>query len=227
MSYRPLTFFTALSITAHAALFGVATGVDERPPELRQESSIEIGLVSLPKINKDFTTDHNQPQIRQQTETRKARQAATVPVLSARPESSAPRRAVPVPDKPDVPAPQEVEFQVAEESRPVEAAATIDQAGISPTSASEAAPIASLNQAPTYPDRALRYGWEGEVWLKIGVDPYGEVNDISIAQSSGYKILDRAALKTVRTWQFEPARIGDETTEGSVLVPIRFRIKRI
>ena len=78
----------------------------------------------------------------------------------------------------------------------------------------------------TYPADALRYGWEGEVWLVVDVTRNGEVSRVKVDRSSGYPILDRAAARTVRKWQFEPARVGSEPVDGSVRVPVRFKIRR-
>ena len=84
----------------------------------------------------------------------------------------------------------------------------------------------AVNPAPVYPADALRYGWEGEVWLIVDVSRSGEASNVKVDKSSGYPVLDRAASRTVRKWQFEPARVGTESVEGSVRIPVRFKIKR-
>lgn len=51
---------------------------------------------------------------------------------------------------------------------------------------------------PEYPPLALRLGYQGKVVLRIVVDPNGTVTSVEIEKSSGYKILDNAALEHVR-----------------------------
>jgi len=52
---------------------------------------------------------------------------------------------------------------------------------------------------PNYPPLALRMGYQGKVVLLITVDPSGIVTSVQIKNSSGYKILDDAALQHVQT----------------------------
>jgi protein TonB len=111
---------------------------------------------------------------------------------------------------------------------PLHPASTLSssQPGTSPAAATKAAPLYSKNPAPDYPATALRYGWEGEVWLRVVVGSSGMVDKITIEQSSNYLVLDQAAVKTVRKWKFIPAKIGNLSTKGSIRIPILFKIKR-
>jgi len=54
------------------------------------------------------------------------------------------------------------------------------------------------NPAPKYPPLALRMGYQGKVVLLIAVDASGAVTSVEVKTSSGYKILDEAALEHVR-----------------------------
>jgi len=46
-----------------------------------------------------------------------------------------------------------------------------------------------------------------------------------VFKSSGFPILDRAALDSVKTWSFVPGRRVDKIVEMWVKVPIRFELK--
>jgi protein TonB len=81
------------------------------------------------------------------------------------------------------------------------------------------------NPAPPYPDAAQRLGQEGLVLLKVGLSDVGRVQGVDLLRSSGYPILDEAALKAVRKWKFRPAKLGSVPVEAQVEVPIRFRIQ--
>jgi TonB family protein len=49
----------------------------------------------------------------------------------------------------------------------------------------------------TYPRMARRMGWEGLVGLSLHIENDGSLNTIRIARSSGHKILDENARKTI------------------------------
>ena len=55
-----------------------------------------------------------------------------------------------------------------------------------------------INLHKTYPKFARQQGWEGKVLLSFRVEPNGYINSIQIARTSGYAILDKAAIKTLR-----------------------------
>ena len=88
----------------------------------------------------------------------------------------------------------------------------------------EARPLYRENPAPKYPVSARRRGMEGKVVLDILVDREGRVGNVSVAVSSGYAILDRAALSTVKDWLFEPGSRGGHAVDMKVQVPIQFRL---
>ena len=95
----------------------------------------------------------------------------------------------------------------------------------SPIPIMEAIPLYRLNPPPKYPGLARRRGHEGTVIMDVLVDPKGKVKELRLFQSSGYPVLDRAAVKSVRSWEFEPGRRGDEAVEMWVKIPIRFQLK--
>jgi len=88
-----------------------------------------------------------------------------------------------------------------------------------------AKPRYSQNPPPVYPSIARRRRYQGTVILEVFVLESGQVGDLRIAESSKYSLLDRAAMKAVRRWQFEPARKGDREVAMWVKVPIRFNLK--
>lgn len=63
---------------------------------------------------------------------------------------------------------------------------------------------------PTYPEQARRQGWEGTVRVKIEITAEGRAGNVWVVGSSGYEILDNAAVQAVRQWTFVPAK--DENT---------------
>ncbi|MEA1970677.1 MAG: energy transducer TonB, partial [Thermodesulfobacteriota bacterium] len=69
--------------------------------------------------------------------------------------------------------------------------------------ASPAAPRYLENSSPVYPSIAKRKGYEGTVLLSVKILANGTVAELRVKQSSGYSVLDRAALKAVEKWKFE------------------------
>lgn len=80
------------------------------------------------------------------------------------------------------------------------------------------------NPPPRYPYLARRRGQEGRVILRVRVSAAGHAEAVLIRQSSGYRILDKAAVKAVRKWRFAPALKGGGSVAGSVDVPVSFKL---
>ncbi len=78
--------------------------------------------------------------------------------------------------------------------------------------------------SPKYPERARREGWEGTTLLRVLIDRQGKSKVIQISQSSGFALLDGAAVKAVKKWRFYPAKNGNMPVERWVKVPILFRL---
>ncbi|MBW2047240.1 MAG: energy transducer TonB [Deltaproteobacteria bacterium] len=89
----------------------------------------------------------------------------------------------------------------------------------------EARPSYKDNPAPPYPRRARKRGYQGTVLLKVLVGRDGRVRELRVQTSSGHSILDRAAVKAVKQWIFEPGTVGNERVEMWVRVPVRFELK--
>jgi len=81
------------------------------------------------------------------------------------------------------------------------------------------------NPKPPYPEIARRRGYEGQVRLEVEVSASGGVEKVRVRQSSGYEILDRSALDTVKEWRFIPARFGGMPVKSTVIVPVTFKLK--
>ncbi|MCB2263159.1 MAG: energy transducer TonB [Candidatus Thiosymbion ectosymbiont of Robbea hypermnestra] len=86
-------------------------------------------------------------------------------------------------------------------------------------------PTPSYRPRPKYPGIARRRGQEGTVILKVLVDTRGQVGSLQVQKSSGHRILDQQAMKTVRKWTFKPGNRGGRPSRMWVRVPIRFQLK--
>lgn len=88
----------------------------------------------------------------------------------------------------------------------------------------EAKPNYLKNAPPRYPEAARRAGQEGLVLLWVEVTSEGRPDSVTVRQSSGYPVLDEAALRAVKKWKFYPAKIGTLPVASRVEVPIRFQL---
>lgn len=82
------------------------------------------------------------------------------------------------------------------------------------------------NPEPDYPVAARRRGQQGTVVLLVMVDAGGKPTEISVQQTSGFELLDQAAVRAVQTWEFEPARVGTTPVASRIEVPVRFTLAR-
>ena len=92
---------------------------------------------------------------------------------------------------------------------------------------SSARPSYGFTPRPPYPAVAIRRGYEGSVLLNVRVLPNGKPEEVSVFRSSGYKVLDKAALRAVKKWKFVPAQRGFKAVSSWVKVPIEFRLEGV
>ncbi len=85
-----------------------------------------------------------------------------------------------------------------------------------------ALPLYRENPAPGYPAIARLRGYQGVVLVEAEILPDGQVGQVNLRKSSGYAILDRAALSAVKSWKFEPARKSGIPYTTRAELPIRF-----
>ena len=87
-------------------------------------------------------------------------------------------------------------------------------------------PVAISRPAPVYPREALRRGVGGTVRVQATVSPDGSVERMDVADSSGNRYLDRAAMEAVRRWRFKPAMRNGQPVSETVTIPIEFAANR-
>ncbi len=82
-----------------------------------------------------------------------------------------------------------------------------------------------IEEAKRYPWEALRRNWQGKVVLSFWVDQKGQVRDIQVVQSSGYKVLDEEAQATLRRASPLPSPPQGGEEGFKIVVPILFRLE--
>ena len=205
--------FTVAALLHAALLFGFTL---EQPradlPATRAEQGIEVAISSF---SISGPADPAQPiQLQRQ-------EAAQTPAAEARLEPPLPSpvaAARPMPKK--LPPRARPVAQPSAATEPVPPSARPDTAGdrIKPESEIH-------NPKPVYPLLARQRGQEGETLLLVSVDAAGRVLAVDVARSSGFSLLDDAAVKGVKQWRFSPAIRNGVAVAGEVLLPVLFRLQ--
>lgn len=115
---------------------------------------------------------------------------------------------------------------VSETPMPVAPAdATPSAAGVPLAPGDVPVPIPGQTPAPEYPPSAMRNSAEGTVMVRVEVGADGMPTAVDVAQRSGSRDLDRAAVDAVRRWRFQPAQRDGQAVSGAVTVPIDFKMR--
>lgn len=83
------------------------------------------------------------------------------------------------------------------------------------------APRPALN----YPFKAKRRGYQGVAIVQIELAEDGSITDLTVLRSSGFNVLDKAALNNVSQWQFHPVMRDNQTIKARFNVPIEFSLR--
>ena len=79
----------------------------------------------------------------------------------------------------------------------------------------------------SYPAIARQRGWQGHVQIGFRLQPDGKLTDIYIARSSGYRLLDKSAVKALR--QVEPLGEAATLLKGKSIdmeLPVIYRLEQ-
>lgn len=78
---------------------------------------------------------------------------------------------------------------------------------------------------PVYPAQARKEGLQGKVKLQVLIRENGQVDEIRIAKSSGYKLLDMEAIQAIQKWRFRPAKKDGQNVACWVEIPLSFKLQ--
>jgi protein TonB len=240
--YSRLILCLLLSVVLHGG--AVYLGWLEAPAHLSIQSPVEVSFLPVVEVSQPTAEKviEKKPEPKKQESSKP--QEEIVPHPKPKPEVERKKKEI-VAESPavetkvvefveeqvvaDKPAP---EAQIADESSAVEPEAVVESVKdaqsseiVSGTVIVDAVPRYSSNPLPEYPYLARQRHWEGVVWLLVDVSADGSVDDLVVEQSSGYKILDRAATRTVTRWRFEPATRAGLPVSSKARIPVRFRLE--
>lgn len=73
------------------------------------------------------------------------------------------------------------------------------------------------------PADAKRKRWRGKVLLRGMINNQGHMEGIYVYKTSGYAVLDQAALKQALTWRYKAAVVDGKATSHHVEIPVVFQ----
>ncbi|PKG58534.1 energy transducer TonB [Shewanella sp. GutDb-MelDb] len=76
---------------------------------------------------------------------------------------------------------------------------------------------------PHYPKKARQRGFQGTATIEVMFNQVGEQMSLTLVDSSGYRLLDKAALNAVEKWQFS-APSPQTAYAYTVRVPVKFEL---
>ena len=91
---------------------------------------------------------------------------------------------------------------------------------------SDSDPVPVVRVNPQYPPRAAERGTEGWVELSFSISTSGTVQDAEVTKSRPGKVFDRAALRAVRRWKYNPKiQDGKPIERHGVTVRLEFKLQ--
>ena len=87
------------------------------------------------------------------------------------------------------------------------------------------APRLIAQTKPRYTSEALLAKIQGSVWLELVVTRDGRVDQVRVTRSLDSGGLDQEAISAVRSWRFEPGRLGQTPVDVLVTVVMDFTIR--
>ena len=86
--------------------------------------------------------------------------------------------------------------------------------------------VPTLRIPPVYPARALRSGIEGIVTVEFTIATDGSVKDATVVKAKPPKIFDRAVLKAIARWKFNPDIVNGQPVEKRARQDVKFKLQR-
>jgi protein TonB len=215
---RGLRFPVAASLAAHLclgafALSAISEGADAPIPG--DPKAIEVTLVHLQKPEAP----------RQEAPEPEPVVTKSAPVATPKPAPA------PVPVRRAAPSATPLPSHVTEASysdRPAGVAASAPVAAGATGAISEIILTEARYRVPptpaAYPRRARDLNQQGEALIRVRLDGEGNAEEVQLWKSSGFVLLDNAALAAARRWQFEPARRNGMPVIAWVQIPVRFSL---
>jgi periplasmic protein TonB len=199
---RPLIIFYAIALAFHATVLFYLKQPAPKPPKILNETYVDVTLTKPPEPEppKPIVVPP-QPQPKPEEKTQ--------PPPPPKPEMTIPEPKT----EPPPPAPKPVVIPPPQPKPPTEEYVPVTQ----PTFAQQATHV--------YPPEAARRHQQGTVVLMLYVNGSGTLDKIEIVKSSGFPLLDAAAIREMKLSKFEPAMDGAIPIRSRAQASVTYRLE--
>jgi protein TonB len=204
---RPLIIFYALALAFHAVILFWLKPPVPKPPKILNETYVDVTL----------TTPPPQPEPKPIVVPPPPKPVVVPPKPEEKPQPlPPPKQEMTIPEpkpEPPPPAPKPVVVPPPQPKPPTEEYVPVTQ----PTFAMQATHI--------YPPEAARRHQQGTVVLMLYINGNGTLDKIEILKSSGFPLLDAAAIKEMRQSKFQPAMDGAIPIRSRAQASVTYRLE--
>ena len=107
----------------------------------------------------------------------------------------------------------------------VDASMSLDTGGGFSMASADGDAVPMVRVPPQYPERALQRGIEGRVLIEFTISRSGSVKDAKVIAYEPSTIFNKAALKAVKQWKYNPKIVNGKAVEQpGVRIAIPFRL---
>jgi protein TonB len=215
-----IKWFLGLSVAVHAAALVTWSAHEHEPGHAGQVLLLAVRNRSGEAIMQaqELAATHTQAT----TDTLRPQQPTELPPVVAATPARQPQPKHPA-ERPRTEPPAPVRHSTP---RPVQTA----QAATTTTSREEqdrhlrACVMDLVAQQLTYPAIARRKGWQGVVKLELHIESDGQISDLHIDETSGYALLDEAALQSLQLANVPDAAQWLHGEAIDIIVPVEYRL---
>jgi protein TonB len=209
---RPLIIFYALALAFHALVLFYLKPPAPRPPKIFNETYVDVTLATPPPPQPEPKPVVVPPPPQPIIETTPPKpEEKPQPPPPPKPEMTIPE---PKPQPaPPPPAPKPVVIPPTQPKPPTEEYVPVTQ------------PTFAMQATHVYPPEAARRHQQGTVVLMLYINGIGALDKIEIVKSSGFPLLDEAAIREMKLSKFKPAMDGAIPIRSRAQASVSYRLE--
>lgn len=193
----------------------------EDPPQ-QETTKPEPKPVKSPSVKKEPPKKAEvQPQKKVKPEVNPPKETKKKPLEKVTKKERKEEKTKPLPPKKPIEKPEEKTEETAEE---ISEENQMTQAKSSSPMLVERPTFKVRPSQPKYPRMAKRKGMEGTVLIEVWLDEEGHQTHRSLLKSSGFELLDGAAMDAVKKWRFNGHEENGVALAHRVRIPVRFNL---
>jgi protein TonB len=206
---RPLIIFYAIALAFHAAVLFYLKLPAPKPPKNFNETYVDVTLTQPPEAESPKPVVVPTPPPPKIEIPPPKPEEKPQPSPPPKPEMTIPE---PKPEPPP-PAPKPVVVLPTQPKPPMEEYVPVTQ------------PTFAVQATHVYPPEAARRHQQGSVVLMLYINGSGALDKIEIVKSSGFPLLDEAAIREMKQSKFEPAMDGAIPVRSRAQASVTYRLE--